>query len=197
MIHPRAHSACGALEDGIAVCDGISAAFSLLAAMYGFQSGLVYGKAGFGTAHHDDHVWNIIRVGDHYYHVDVTWAVNDYQKNGTFSYDYFCQCDDDMMADYSWNRDEIPVCDDSGLSFYAHSGLIAENRRQADDILRASLFKSHEPVRLKLAPDVVLPGTEENYLLEKTAEFASFIKEDFKIEYTWNDKSRCFSANVI
>ncbi len=42
------------------------------------------------------HAWNIIKLGDHYFHVDATW--DDNEGYGNFSYDYFLLSDSEMKA---------------------------------------------------------------------------------------------------
>ena len=42
------------------------------------------------------HAWNIIKLGDHYFHVDASW--DDNEGYGNFSYDYFLLSDSEMKA---------------------------------------------------------------------------------------------------
>ena len=58
----------GVLEDGLAVCDGFSKAFSLLANMEGISTVRIVGDAGGG------HAWNKTRLDGVWYAVDITWT---------------------------------------------------------------------------------------------------------------------------
>ena len=53
-----------ALADKKAFCTGYARAFSLLASEAGLKTRLVY---------NDDHIWDLVKLGDHLYHVDCTY----------------------------------------------------------------------------------------------------------------------------
>lgn len=69
----------GALLDGRANCAGYSDAFYLLATLAGFQ---VRYQGGDATGPHE---WNVIRLGEDWYHADITWV--DYEQEDVY-YDY-------------------------------------------------------------------------------------------------------------
>lgn len=75
----QAFSACGALINGKAVCEGYSRAVQLLAGCVGISCTLVYGQ-------HDGvgHMWNEIQINDCWYHLDLTWC-----DNSIIIYNYF------------------------------------------------------------------------------------------------------------
>ncbi len=62
----NAHSSYGALVDKEAVCQGYALAFLELTRQLGVTCEMV-------TSASVNHAWNMIKVGDNYYHVDVTW----------------------------------------------------------------------------------------------------------------------------
>lgn len=70
------------------VCDGYARAYYLLTKAAGIESYLVI-KSGV-------HAWNIIKLGDHYFHVDVTW--DDGNGVGNRNYNYFLLSDSEMKA---------------------------------------------------------------------------------------------------
>lgn len=70
--NPYAYSAYGALVNGLCVCEGYSRAMQLLMNRVGIETGLVRGEAGGGG-----HMWNIIKIENGWYHLDVTWDDND------------------------------------------------------------------------------------------------------------------------
>lgn len=72
------HNAYGALVNGRAVCDGYSRAFQLLCNRMDIECVTVEGDAAeFNETVADEsdvgHMWNCVRLGDDWYHVDVTW----------------------------------------------------------------------------------------------------------------------------
>lgn len=58
----------GVFDDGLAVCDGFSKAFSLLANMEGIKTVRIVGDAGGG------HAWNKTYLYGNWYVVDITWT---------------------------------------------------------------------------------------------------------------------------
>lgn len=73
------HTAYGAFVDGIAVCDGYAEAFKYLLDKVAIENVLIFGE---GNDNGDlegnvNHAWNLIKVGDQYYHYDLTWNDND------------------------------------------------------------------------------------------------------------------------
>ena len=62
------YSIYGALVNGMAVCEGYSRAFKLLCQTVGIECILVTGDSkGVG------HMWNMVKLENEWYHVDVTW----------------------------------------------------------------------------------------------------------------------------
>ncbi len=65
-IPDKSHEAYGALADGTAVCDGYAKAYGYIMDKLGFTSYVVSSSA-------INHAWNLLEIGENYYHVDVTW----------------------------------------------------------------------------------------------------------------------------
>ncbi len=77
------YTAYGALVEGLAVCEGYARAMQWLCKQYSIPCTLVCGEAG-GVGH----MWNMIYIGNEWYHLDVTW--DDYtEKNGVILHGYF------------------------------------------------------------------------------------------------------------
>ena len=66
-ISEDSHSAYGALVNGVAVCDGYSKAYQyIMDYKLGIDCYCI-------TSDTIDHAWNLIEIGNQYYHVDATW----------------------------------------------------------------------------------------------------------------------------
>ena len=104
-------TAYGALVDGVAVCQGMSDAFVLLCREIGLTSAMA-------NSYSMVHAWNYVRVGDNYYHLDITWADTaedaglsfdgkDFLNiNGFVSHKYFLKSDEQFnsLEHYSWEE---------------------------------------------------------------------------------------------
>ena len=108
-VDKNSYNAYGCLVKGVSVCQGISDAFVLLCKKVGIESSLV-------TSSEMSHAWNLVKLGDNYYHLDITWddsgaeagigfdGVNFLDVKGFASHDYFIKSDEQMLSldYYSW-----------------------------------------------------------------------------------------------
>lgn len=120
------NSAYTALIHKKAVCDGYAKAFDFLCKKAGLESIYVTSwEPGRG------HAWNMIHMGENWYHVDVTWM-----GSGEF-YKYFMMSDDICAstghdkAEYYWNQKEnikiIPSAQSNKYYSYSASEGIPNN----------------------------------------------------------------------
>lgn len=80
------HTLKGALVDKLPVCDGYSKAFKYLLKQVGVEAELA-------TSDPMVHAWNLVKIDNDYYHVDVTWNDTKEIGVGRISYDYFLRSD--------------------------------------------------------------------------------------------------------
>ena len=72
------YNAYSALINGIAVCSGYTECFKTLLDMLGIENATISGEAG-----GQQHIWNVVNLDNHWYHVDVTWDERGNIKNRT------------------------------------------------------------------------------------------------------------------
>ena len=116
----NAHSIVGAFLDKKAVCEGISKAFKLLCNTYSMKCIVVLGKADpLGCFDGDTyHAWNLVKVGNGSYHVDVTWDNMFDHDLEHISYDYFNVTTNDILKDHQPLPRKLPDCTDTGLNYF-------------------------------------------------------------------------------
>lgn len=71
--YPYISRADGPLVYGEALCEGYSAAFMYIAQSLGYECLCVYGTASNSHGESSEHMWNMIKINEEWYHVDVTW----------------------------------------------------------------------------------------------------------------------------
>ncbi len=150
-LNPSSHNVYGALIEGKAVCDGISAAFSMLAQEMGYDCTIVSGSASFMTKGFSAHAWNVIRIGNKFYHMDATWDINNHDLTHEYSYDYFCVNDDSISNDHNWEISSTPPCNYEDMSFYKKSGCFANTIAQMEEIFLKYARSKTKVVRLKIS----------------------------------------------
>lgn len=109
----------GALLDGVAVCDGISKTFALLASMESIHTYRVFGNAG-GVSH----AWNAVVVDGNVYYVDPTWANQKINWGEgaieVITYDTFLMTETELDVDHT-TYGIYPDTPDLGLSDNVYS----------------------------------------------------------------------------
>lgn len=96
------HTAKGALQYGIAVCDGYSKAFMMIMEHYNIPCMMVTGG---------QHAWNLVKIKDKWYHVDCTFddPIVNWNFNNKHVYTtYFLKTDAYMAKDHTWLRQYFP-----------------------------------------------------------------------------------------
>ncbi|MDE7194599.1 MAG: hypothetical protein K2O14_11605 [Oscillospiraceae bacterium] len=96
----------GPLVNGRALCEGYSKAFAYLCQSIGVQCICVV-----GSGNGENHMWNMVRIGDKWYHVDVTWD-DPVGSQPVLRHDYFCVSTATIRKDHSIsNPVAIPKAD--------------------------------------------------------------------------------------
>lgn len=96
------HTMWGGLVEEKAVCDGYAKSL-----MYGLNIVGIPNKIVTGTAGGEDHAWNLVKLDNNYYHVDLTWADQDDNAIGVLP-NYFNELDTYMAKTHQWNRTKYP-----------------------------------------------------------------------------------------
>ena len=126
----NAGSVYGALIEHRARCEGISKAFMWCMRELGIECITVMGEPTWDTtALYTNHSWNLIRLGDNWYHVDLTAdnLQNDEVRNNPPLYG-FLNVDDSfvyqtrILSPY-YQQMDVPPCTDNTQSYHRQHGL--------------------------------------------------------------------------
>lgn len=192
--NPFSHNAYGALVGGQGVCDGIASAFALLAQRAGFSCTVIDGQASFRMEGFSNHAWNILKVGDRYYHVDPTWDLNQKSVTGEYSYTYFCVDENVVLRDHQWDPMDAPSCRWNDMSYYRKSRSIAHSVSELEDIFTRYTKTRSNVVRVKVEEGVALPTPEKEFLGKTLLRIATAVGRRTSIQYMWDENTRCFFA---
>jgi hypothetical protein len=188
------YNAYGALVLKTAVCDGIAAAFSILAQHMGVRCSVIDGDAVSLNAELPYHAWNIINIRDKYYHADVTWDIGHKKQTGEYSYEYFCVTDDVINNDHNWNINETPACNSDELSFYVRNKCYANNLTQLEDIFRRYAKSKYPVVRVRISDKIEIPEPNDRYIVQCLEDISDTVGRTDGFQYMWNKDTRCFYA---
>ena len=138
------------------VCAGYSRAFQYILHRMGMFCTYVTGR----TSGNGDHAWNIVRIGDAYYNVDVTWGdpvfagASEGETLRTLNYNYLCCTDDELLSTHVPTSEvALPACTDGSYNYYRMNGMYYESF-DADVIYQAlmdSVWNQRSTVVMKFA----------------------------------------------
>lgn len=146
----RSHAA-SALLDGLALCQGYAASFQLVAQQLGFEVLMPTGTAG-GV----NHAWNLVRLGDNYYHVDLTYddPTPDGGPNAPVEHVHFLRSDAQMRRTHIWTAADFPAASADSAAYYNLNNLVVNNRdelmQRLDKLVENLPQPVSEPVMLEL-----------------------------------------------
>lgn len=121
------HSIYGALINNKAVCDGFTKTMQILLDKKGIESIIVM-----GTLDNEAHAWNLVKLDDSWYHLDVTSDKSIKElRNGeqVVVHSYFNLTNDKVKLDHIIENEEIlPVANNNKYEYYTYTGkLITSN----------------------------------------------------------------------
>lgn len=103
------HTIVGALLNGACVCDGYAKAFRLLCDKSMISNIVVVGDS-IDDKDAGPHAWNIVKVNQMPYHVDVTWdSILSKNKDNIIDF-YFLRNDEVFSFSHKWNEFFYPKC---------------------------------------------------------------------------------------
>jgi len=192
------HNAYGAMINGKAVCDGFSSAFSLLAEKLGFECMLATGNSAYSASSFSNHAWNIIKIKNKFYHMDVTWDARKYEDCGVHSYAYFAVSDLDMAADHKWDIKTAPACNGSDFSYYKKNGLFINDFQQLHNSIVFHLKNKINIFQYRFSANYDRPVNKKGKDIADIIliEALKYGDRRVNISYSWNEKTRCFFARI-
>ncbi len=100
----------GVLVQHKAVCQGYAETLELFLNALGLENRLVFGY-GYTENGRISHAWNLVKLDDNWYHIDMTWddpIVNGIDS-GKVYYDYFLVNDAVMKKNHTWEMADYPA----------------------------------------------------------------------------------------
>ncbi len=175
----QSSSAYGCLCSRKAVCSGYAAAFQLLASRLGAECRRVQGTELSAGAPHE---WNIVRFGEDYVHVDVTWddPIFTGGSEGGRSYDYFCITTAEIEKTHRIAEPEsLPPCVSEVYGYYRRFGYELEEYGfgEVSDLVARQLEDGAERIYLKFPDAETAQKALDDLLGEKTLFSVPAVKE--------------------
>ncbi len=130
------HTAEGPLLEGIGVCDGFAKALQLVYNKAGIDSIIVLGVLD------EPHAWNLVKIENEWYHVDLTSSHSVYGDTGVVNHGYFNLSDEKMKKFATMDEEAIiPRATSNKYNFYVANDLVIDMNQDIDSRLRDIVTK--------------------------------------------------------
>lgn len=189
----KAHSAVGAILHGRAVCEGYAKAFKLLCDACKIPSIVVIGTAKPRDVE-EGHAWNIVKLEEKCYHVDVTWD-NGAMFNGKPSYSCFNLTDADISSDHDWNKQILPKCTSLEDNYYVRSGAYFTSKKALKQYLNTGLNKGMRNFSIKINHHFEDRAKMDKIIAEVINAFT--LAKLVRCTYTWQFDQKRSTMNLL
>ncbi len=153
------------------VCSAYAGSAKIIFDLLGIENYYVSGTAT-NSETTEKHGWNIIKLDDAYYNLDVTWddPVPVFGFNSV-EYNYYNVTDEQLGKDHVWEREGYPVCNGTKYSYENVKKLINENEITYSDYYQrsdfVSVFQKYKPLNEHISVNtteyVTEPTTEKTW----------------------------------
>lgn len=148
----EAFNVLGPLLKKQAVCWGIACAFKLLCDYCQVKSFVVTGNT-IPRQENTGHAWNIVKIDNETYHVDVTWDIK-VKGDISFCYDYFNLDDKLISLDHAWESTLYPKCTSIKENFYYRNHLYVKSIKELMTYIMNCLQRDEHYIVVKFANDI-------------------------------------------
>ena len=171
-----------ALLSHVSVCAGYARSFQYILHRMGMFCTYVTGH----TTDGGDHAWNIVRIGDQYYNVDVTWGdpvfvgleEGSSPPGSYMNYNYLCCTDEELFLTHVPDDTvPLPSCTDDSLNYYRLNGIYYESfdYDTIHDVLMNSVWNGDDTTVMKFADQASCEEAEyelfSNNMLSEPAQY--------------------------
>ena len=130
----------GVINNRLAVCEGIAKFVKLTLNKLGIECFICGGKCTLENEKIEDHAWNVIKIEEDYYHIDVTWDIrrDDAQNKRIVPYDYFNLDDANISRDH-FDFNMSFECTSMLYNYHAIMGRFISGKKQLIQLLSDGL----------------------------------------------------------
>ncbi len=150
-IPASSYTAYGILILGRGVCEGYAEAMHMLCSEAGLNSMVVYGTSLYKGKWYN-HAWNIVKVDNQYYQLDVCWDDEiEPGGSGALSYAYYNLNNLDMYKDHHWDKLQYPSCTATQYNYYVYNELQVQNFQGFKTYLNNALAEEPSEFTVRVA----------------------------------------------
>ncbi len=165
------HTSEGALLNGIGVCDSFTKALQLLYDRVGIDSIIVL-----GMLDGSPHAWNLVKIENEWYHVDLTSSHSIYDETGIINHAYFNLTTERMKKFASIDNEELlPLANSNKFNYYKFNDLIIKEDEDLNERLSDVANKNKELNYIEFYLEGIVGDKISNILVALKGIDSSFI----------------------
>lgn len=192
----------GCLVDGKAICGGYAKAFSYLCDKVGIQTLTITGDTISEGADPIPHMWNMIKLGGEWYHIDVTAGFVKNSATPYIRYDYFCvddSCINKNRTVYEQSY-SYPAATANKYNFYTYNGLCADSWESAKELLVNKIIeassKGETTIQIRCTNDEAFDQTVYNLFDRSQAQALTILENVYdSCEKKYNRESVTYNQD--
>lgn len=134
------HEIIGPLQQGVGVCEGIAKTVKLLCDRMGIECIIAISQANPEAGVRYRHAWNLVRLGNTWYHLDATFD-HSLGRYGQRRFDYYNLDDRMIFKDHQPLVYQMPACGDGSRFYYKEKRLSLTKVEDVTGRMKAVLRK--------------------------------------------------------
>ncbi len=142
-IPEESYTIYGLLLNGTGVCQAYAEAMSLLLNLVGVECRVVT-----GVSNNDNHAWNIVKLDEEYYMLDVTWDDPVPDEPGRVSYGYFNVTSDQLAQSHTWDSSKWPIANGTKYNYFIYNNLVVNNYFEFQQLVIKKLNEGQKDILL-------------------------------------------------
>ena len=178
-----------------AVCEGIAKGISYLLHKLEIENLIVTGFSDI-DGERVAHAWNMIEQNGDYYHMDVTWDLQEINHFTNSSHMYVNLSDDAMLENHSWELENYPSCDKRNENYYVKEKRFFRTVRSFELYVQKFLKENQSFMDVRFEDTLDLPDDNGTYLSGIIQKNAAYIGKNYQIVLVFHPGNYVLQANV-
>ncbi len=184
----------GALVKRQAVCEGIAKGVSYLLGKLEVPNIIVCGTSDINEQK-IGHAWNMVELDGEYYHMDITWDLQEINHFTNHSHMYFNLDDESMLTNHEWELEDSPSCEAMQENYYVKEKHYFRTIRSFELYVRKFLEAGETYMDIRFEDTLELPDDNGTYLAGIIRKNAAYVRKSMQISHVFNPYNYVFQAD--
>jgi hypothetical protein len=186
----------GSLIKKQAVCEGIAKGIGYLLDKLKIQNIVVYGSSDI-DGQQIGHAWNMMELSGDYYHMDVTWDLQEINHFTNHSHTYFNLDDESMLMNHFWELQDYPRCKSKRENYYVKQKKYFRTFQSFELYVQKFLKENQVYMDVRFEDILEIPDDGGKFLVELVKKNAEYMGKKFQISFVFHPYNYVFQADIV